>query len=75
MCDMGDAMVGQAMQQFPHIRFFAIRNASDPQISDPGGNIEAARKQAGEIYSKYGAFTAAGSVIATWAAIRAMQAN
>ena len=69
VCDMGDAMVAQTMQQFPNVKFYAIRNASDPQIANPGGNIDNANKQAGEIYSQYGAFAAAGSVIATWAVI------
>ena len=69
MCDMGDAMVAQVMQQFPDVKFYVIRNASDPQIPNPNGNIEEAHKQSTEIYSKYGAFTTAGSVIATWAVI------
>ena len=69
VCDMGDAMVAQVMQQFPHVRFYAIRNASDPQISNPNYDIGAAHMQSTEIYSKYGPFTTAGSVIATWAVI------
>ena len=70
-CDMGDAMVADALQQSRDIRFYAIRNASDPQISDPSGNIKAAKKTAGEIYSKYGVFTTAASAIASWAVIDA----
>jgi hypothetical protein len=70
-CDMGDAMVGNALQQFPNLKWHAIRNASDPQIPNPTNNIEQAKQQAGEIYSKYGAFTTAASVIATWAVIQA----
>jgi hypothetical protein len=74
-CDMGDAMVGQVMQQFPNINWYAIRNASDPQI--PAGNIptpsgpayKAADKEAGDIYKDYGPFTTAASVIASWAII------
>jgi len=68
-CDMGDAMVGQAMQAHPGLKWFAIRNASDPQMPNPNNDIQAAEKQAGDIYSKYGAFTTAASVIATWAVI------
>jgi Phosphorylase superfamily len=76
-CDMGDAMVGQAMQQFQHVSWYAIRNASDPQI--PAGQIpsasgpayKAADKEAGDIYQDYGSFTTAASVIATWAIIAA----
>lgn len=70
-CDMGDAMVGNAMQNFPQIEWYAIRNASDPQIPNRGHDIEAANKQAGRIYSDYGVFTTAASAIATWAVIHA----
>jgi len=71
VCDMGDAMVGNALQQFPNVKWHAIRNASDPQIPNPSGNIEQAKEKAGQIYAKYGAFTTAASVIATWAVIQA----
>lgn len=70
-CDMGDAMVGNALQQFPGMKWHAIRNASDPQIPNPSGNIEEAKQEAGKIYSQYGAFTTAASVIATWAVVQA----
>jgi nucleoside phosphorylase len=70
-CDRGDAMVGNVLQQFPNVKWHAIRNASDPQIPNPSGNIEQAKQEAGQIYSKYGAFTTAASVIATWAVIQA----
>jgi len=70
-CDMGDAMVGNALQQSPDVKWHAIRNASDPQIPNPTGNIEQAKQEAGKIYSQYGAFTTAASVIATWAVIQA----
>ena len=70
-CDMGDAMVGNALLQFPDVKWHAIRNASDPQIPNPAGNIEQAKQEAGKIYSQYGAFTTAASVIATWAVIQA----
>jgi nucleoside phosphorylase len=69
VCDMGDAMVGNAMQQCPGTNWFAIRNASDPQIPNPNHDIEAAKEEAGQIYTKFGAFTTAASVIATWAVI------
>jgi nucleoside phosphorylase len=74
-CDMGDAMVGNALQQFPNLKWHAIRNASDPQIPNPSGNIEQANQEAGQIYAKYGAFTTAASVIATWAVIQASFGN
>src|SRR4029077_21091325 len=41
-CDMGDAMVRNAMQACPGVDWYAIRNASDPQIPNPGGDIKAA---------------------------------
>jgi hypothetical protein len=66
---MGDAMVGYAMRAAPDIKWYAIRNASDPQIPNPDNDISAANKQAGEIYAEYGAFTTAASAIATWAVI------
>jgi nucleoside phosphorylase len=70
-CDMGDAMVGEVLQGMPNLNWYSIRNASDPQIPNPSRDIAAAKKEAGEIYSKYGAFTTAASVIATWAVIDA----
>ena len=70
-CDMGDAMVGNALQQFQNLKWHAIRNASDPQIPNPTNDIENAKQEAGQIYAKYGAFTTAASVIATWAVIQA----
>lgn len=70
-CDMGDAMVANALQPFSDICFYAIRNASDPQIPNPSNDIKAAKKQAGVIYSEYGALTTAASAIATWAVIDA----
>jgi nucleoside phosphorylase len=73
-CDMGDAMVGQVMSQtqFKDISWYAIRNASDPQIPDSGGvTFKEADKEAGNIYRDYGAFTTAASVIASWAIVAA----
>jgi nucleoside phosphorylase len=71
-CDMGDAMVGQVIQQFERIKWYAIRNASDPQIPDSGGvTFKQADNEAGTIYRDYGAFTTAASVIASWAIIDA----
>ena len=66
-CDMGDAMVGNALQDFPNIQWYAIRNASDPQIPNSNHDIKAANKEAGRIYADYGVYTTAASAIATWA--------
>jgi hypothetical protein len=71
VCDMGDAMVGKAMQAFPKIHWYSIRNASDPQVPDPGGDFKKASEEAAQIYAKYGGLTTAASVIATWAIIHA----
>jgi hypothetical protein len=68
-CDMGDAMVGNAMQACPGVDWYAVRNASDPQIANPDGDIKAANHKAGQIYAEWGAFTTAASAIATWAII------
>lgn len=70
-CDMGDAMVGNAMQACPGIDWYAVRNASDPQIANPDGDIKAAERKAGQIYAEWGPFTTAASAIATWAIIDA----
>jgi hypothetical protein len=70
-CDMGDAMVANALQPNSGLSWHAIRNASDPQIANPSNNIEEAAKQAAVIYAKYGGLTTAGSLIATWAVIEA----
>ena len=34
-CDMGDAMVASALQGIPNLSWYAVRNASDPQIANP----------------------------------------
>jgi Phosphorylase superfamily len=70
-CDMGDAMVARAMQGFPDIQWYSIRNASDPQIPNPTNDIEKAAQQAALIYARYGGLTTAASLIATWAIISA----
>ena len=68
VCDMGDAMVG-LIAHSRRLPWYAIRNASDPQIANPQNNIKEAGDVAGTIYTDYGAFTTAASVIATWAVL------
>jgi hypothetical protein len=68
-CDMGDAMVAKSLQAQKGTAFYAIRNASDPQIPNPTKDIKAANRQAAKIYASYGGLTTAASVIATWAVI------
>ena len=70
-CDMGDAMIGNAMQDAPGVHWYAVRNASDPQIPNPTGAIKKAAHEAGQIYAEWGAFTTAASAIASWAIIDA----
>jgi nucleoside phosphorylase len=70
-CDMGDAMVAQALQPAAGLAWYAIRNASDPQMPNPTGNMTKANEDAASIYAKYGALTTAASLIATWAVIKA----
>lgn len=70
-CDMGDAMVADALHAVPGLSWYAIRNASDPQIPNPTGDLAKANQEAGAIYAKYGGLTTAASVIATWAVIHA----
>jgi len=70
-CDMGDAMVANALQSAPGLAWYAIRNASDPQIANPTGNMTRASEDAASIYARYGALTTAASVIASWAVIQA----
>jgi phosphorylase superfamily protein len=72
-CDMGDAMVARALHDFPNIKFYAIRNASDPQIDNPTKDMATAGKQAASIYARYGGLTTAASVLATWAIIQGEQ--
>jgi hypothetical protein len=74
-CDMGDAMVANALEAVAGVTWYAIRNASDPQIPNPTGNMTVAARQAASIYAHYGGLTTAASVIATWAVIHAATGN
>ncbi|HEV2695796.1 MAG TPA: hypothetical protein VG347_23105 [Verrucomicrobiae bacterium] len=68
-CDMDDAMIGQVMQDYPNIKWFAIRNVANPQIQISDADKKAAGNRANSIYSQYGIFTSVASSIATWAVI------
>lgn len=68
-CDMGDAMVANALQSFKSLSWYSIRNASDPQIPNPDNKFDEAKKQSALIYAKYGGLTTAASLVATWAII------
>lgn len=71
MCEMGDAMVGNALQAFPDTTWHSVRSVSDPQIPNLATDIATAGEQAVQTFSKYGGLTIAASVIAVWAIIRA----
>ncbi|HUA34144.1 MAG TPA: hypothetical protein VMA09_11105 [Candidatus Binataceae bacterium] len=69
--EMGDAVLGLVCANDLKGRapnWLAIRNASDPQISADLAPAEQ-RKQAAQIYEKFGYWTTIGSAIATWAVI------
>ncbi len=69
-CDMGDAMVIKAAKECSiPTQYFAVRNASDPQIKNPSGDMKKADEEAGYIYRRFGVYTTAASVIASWAII------
>ena len=71
-CDMGDAMVGQTLTALGGVRWYAIRNASDPQIPVPSNMPGKTPDQESDyIYATYGAITSAASVIASWAILAA----
>lgn len=72
-CDMGDAMVARAWAGRDDIKFYAIRNASDPQIPNPTKDMAIAGKAAASIYARYGGLTTAASVLACWAIIQGDQ--
>jgi hypothetical protein len=71
VCEMGDAMVASALGGIAGLTWYAVRNASDPQIPNPDNDIEAADKQAAQIYAKYGGLTTAASVVTSWAIVYA----
>jgi hypothetical protein len=77
VCDMGDATVGRALANFPGVEWYAIRNASDPQVPMNGTTQQDYRQadaEAGSIYRQYGGYTTAASVVATWAIIASSEA-
>jgi hypothetical protein len=69
MVEMDDATLGLVItQQNADTKWVAIRNASDPQVD---GTIppKDRKKEAAQIYLKYGYWTTIGSVLASWAVI------
>jgi hypothetical protein len=42
VCELGDAMVGNAMQDCPGVDWYAVSHASDPRIANPDGDIKVA---------------------------------
>jgi hypothetical protein len=72
VCETDDAMVGQALQMHPSLKWFAIRNACVPQMANPCQDIAAVDQAAAAMYARYSAITSAASVIACWAVIDAI---
>jgi hypothetical protein len=71
-CDMGDAMVGQTLTGLGGVTWYAIRNASDPQIPVPPNMPgKTSDQESNYIYATFGAITSAASVIASWAILAA----
>jgi nucleoside phosphorylase len=70
-CDMEDATLGLALSEMSGEvpQWVSIRNASDPQIHNPSGDMKKAKQEAETIYEDYQEITTAGSVVATWATI------
>lgn len=68
-CEMGDAMVANALSETDGMSWHAVRNASDPQIANPNNDIQTAEEQAAQIYARYGGLTTAASVITSWAIV------
>ena len=68
--EMGDAVLGLVIEGLGAAapRWIAVRNASDPQIN---GSLPLAeqKKNASQIYEKFGYWTTVCSAIATWAVI------
>lgn len=66
--EMDDGAVALALSQLADApQFIAIRNASDPQMG--GGSLAEQKKQAAEIYAKYGYWTTCCSALACWAVV------
>jgi hypothetical protein len=66
--EMDDAVLPLALEG-NETPWLSIRNASDPQVASSIGDLEAQKKWAAGIYSKYGYWTTVGSAIACWAVI------
>lgn len=68
--EMDDATLGLSCQDFQSEApdWFAIRNASDPQM-DGSLPLQEQKKMASQTYERYGYWTTIDSAIATWAVI------
>lgn len=72
---MGDAKVCDVVRSFVGTFRYSIRDASDPQIPDPHGNIRKSRDEAVPIYAGDGGLITAASLAAIQAVIRSAQAS
>lgn len=69
--EMDDATLPLALSQLAGAvpEWCSVRCASDPEVPSSIGDLEAQKKWAAEIYTKYGYWAAVGSVIACWTVI------
>lgn len=71
VCEMADAMVGNALQAYPDTAWHSVRAVSDAQSPGPADDVLAAGQRAAQSYGRYGAIACAASVVACWAIIQA----
>jgi hypothetical protein len=66
--EMDDGAVAVAISEIPDPpKWVAVRNASDPQMG--GGSLQDQKKQAEQIYVRYGYYTTVCSALVCWAII------
>lgn len=70
MVEMDDAVLGLVCTDDLHgaVPWYLARNASDPQVAQPGTPAEE-KRAANAVYTQYGYWTTVGSALACWAII------
>jgi nucleoside phosphorylase len=73
LSEMGDIVLAAVAETMGGRAFqwLAVRNVSDPQISDPGKSTSQEAKEAATIYKAYGKWSSVCSAIVCWALITA----
>jgi len=70
--EMGDAVLGLVASKMTHaLRWIAVRNVSDPQISAVGMTLKQQGALAAQIYKGFGRWSSVCSAIVCWALIAA----